>query len=175
MNLRLALRAPTTWSAARWSVALASAVLSALLLGLPTALVPSPFFGREIPPEWWSYPVLVASALLAGLLIATYVRTGTERTDRTDPERTERTERTDRAGKPERVSRLGSAGALLSFLAVGCPVCNKLALLALGTSGALTVWAPLQPALAVASLVLLAVATARRLAGEVACPAPAGR
>lgn len=157
MKLRLALRAPGTWPPARWYVALASAVLSALLIGLPTALVPNPLFAREIPPEWWSYPVLVASALLTGLLLATYVRTGAERTPRS-----------------ERVSRLGSAGALLSFLAVGCPVCNKLVLLALGTSGALTVWAPLQPALAVASLVLLAVATVRRLAGEVACPAPAG-
>lgn len=162
MNLRLALRAPAHWPAARWSVALASAVLSALLIGLPTALVPNPLFAREIPPEWWSYPVLVASALLAGLLLATYVRTGADRGSADGPER-------------ERGSRLGSAGALLSFLAVGCPVCNKLVLLALGTSGALTVWAPLQPALAVASLALLAVATVRRLAGEVACPAPAGR
>ncbi|MDI3422250.1 hypothetical protein [Streptomyces luteolus] len=158
MNLRLALRAPAHWPAARRLVALGGALLSALLLGLPTALVPNPVFGREIPPEWWSYPVLVASALLAGLLLATYVRTGAERTR-----------------DSERVSRLGSAGALLSFLAVGCPVCNKLVLLALGTSGALTVWAPLQPVLAVASLVLLAVATVRRLAGEVACPAKPAR
>ncbi|MFM9369135.1 hypothetical protein [Streptomyces sp. Da 82-17] len=158
MNLRLALRAPALWPAARRSVALGAAVGSGLLLGLPTDLVPNPFFGREIPPEWWSYPVLVASALLAGLLVATYVRTGAER-----------------SGQGERVSRLGSAGALLSFLAVGCPVCNKLVLLALGTSGALSLWAPLQPVLAVASLALLAVATVRRLAGEVACPATPAR
>ncbi|MFI6943839.1 hypothetical protein ACIBI4_31640 [Streptomyces sp. NPDC050418] len=140
------------WTPRRWATALAAAVPSALLLGLPTDLIPNPVFGREIPPTWWSYPVFALSALLAGLLIATYVRTGRPR---------------------ERATRLGSAGAVLSFLAVGCPVCNKLVLLALGTSGALTIWAPLQPALAVASLALLTVATVRRLAGEIACPAPA--
>ncbi|MDG4860784.1 hypothetical protein P8605_21895, partial [Streptomyces sp. T-3] len=100
---------------------------------------------------WWSLPVLVGSALLSGVLVATYVRTGLER--------------------PRSTSRLGPAGAVLSFLAVGCPVCNKLVLIALGTSGALSIWAPLQPALAVVSLALLAVAAVRRLAGEVACPA----
>ncbi|MBC9719092.1 hypothetical protein H9Y04_41900 [Streptomyces sp. TRM66268-LWL] len=151
LPVRPATRALGFWTPGRWGVALAAAVVSALLLGLPTDLVPNPVFGREIPPTWWSYPVFVASALLAGLLVATYVRTGRPR---------------------ERATRLGSAGALLSFLAVGCPVCNKLVLLALGTSGALTLWAPLQPALAVASLVLLAVAAVRRLAGETACPAP---
>ncbi|WP_327355049.1 hypothetical protein [Streptomyces sp. NBC_01304] len=153
VSTRLAARALTHWPPLRWAVALGAAVLCALLIGLPTALIPSPFFGREIPPEWWSLPVLVGSALLSGVLVATYVRTGLER--------------------PRSTSRLGPAGAALSFLAVGCPVCNKLVLLALGTSGALTIWAPLQPALAVGSLALLAVAAVRRLAGEVACPAGA--
>jgi hypothetical protein len=35
-------------------------------------------------------------------------------------------------------------------------VCNKLALVLLGTSGALTIWAPLQPVIGAASLLLLA-------------------
>ncbi len=149
---RLAIRALGTWTRGRWAVAFGATAVSALLLGLPTDLIPNPVFGREIPPTWWSYPVFAVSAPLAGVLVATYVRTGRPR---------------------ERATRLGSAGALLSFLAVGCPVCNKLVLLALGTTGALTIWAPLQPVLAVASLVLLAVATVRRLAGEIACPAAA--
>ncbi|RII12018.1 hypothetical protein DSC45_27375 [Streptomyces sp. YIM 130001] len=156
-DLRLALRAPAAWPSARWGAALGAALLCALVVGLPTALIPSPVFGRSVPPEWWNLPVLVATSVLAGLLFATYVRTGADR---------------DRAPRRERASRLGTAGAVLSFLAVGCPVCNKLVLLALGTSGALTIWAPLQPALAVVSLALLAVAAVRRLAGEVACPAP---
>ena len=42
--------------------------------------------------------------------------------------------------------------------AVGCPVCNKLVLLALGASGAVSWFAPIQPFLAIASVVLMAVA-----------------
>ncbi|MGW0737265.1 hypothetical protein [Streptomyces sp. NPDC002851] len=186
-HVRLALRAPAAWPPARWAVALGAAVLCALLLGLPTAVIPNPVFGRTVPPEWWNYPALAASALLAGLLLATYVRTGRPAADPEADSDTETEAASEMASEtaskaasemasetePEarRSSRLGSAGAVLSFLAVGCPVCNKLVLLALGTSGALSIWAPLQPALAVLSLGLLAVAAVRRLAGEVACPA----
>jgi hypothetical protein len=52
-------------------------------------------------------------------------------------------------------------------------VCNKLALIALGYTGALQWFAPVQPVLAVAGIVLLAYALRRRLAGEIACPVPA--
>ena len=57
-----------------------------------------------------------------------------------------------------RASTLGMAGAFVTFFAVGCPVCNKLVLLALGTSGALGLWAPIQPFLAGVSLTMLTAA-----------------
>ena len=63
---------------------------------------------------------------------------------------------------------------LLSFFAVGCPVCNKLVVAALGTTGAVEVFAPVQPLLAVASVALLAVALRRRLATRSACPVDLG-
>lgn len=158
-TVRLALRAPALWPPARWGAALAAAVLTALAAGLPTAVIPNPVFGRTVPTTWWAYPVLAVTAVLGGLLLATYVRIGAERgSEPPEPD-----------GRERRRRRLGTAGGLLSFLAVGCPVCNKVVLLLLGTSGAMTVWAPVQPVLAVASVVLLAVATAQRLAGEVAC------
>jgi hypothetical protein len=53
-------------------------------------------------------------------------------------------------------STLGALAGLGAFLAIGCPVCNKAALVLLGTSGALSVWAPIQPILGAASLALLA-------------------
>ena len=56
-------------------------------------------------------------------------------------------------------------------------MCNKIALLALGYSGALAWFAPLQPVLAVAALLLLWFALARRLEGAQMCalpPVPAG-
>jgi hypothetical protein len=43
-----------------------------------------------------------------------------------------------------------------TFLAIGCPVCNKIALVLLGTGGAMTVFAPIQPFIGAASLMLLA-------------------
>ena len=108
-------------------------------------------FGRQgTPVEPWAVPVLVLTALLSGLLIATYFRLG----DQPD---------VDRPGK------LGSAGGLLSFFAVGCPICNKVVVIALGTSGALTWFAPVQPYLGVIALGLLAWALRVRLRGEVAC------
>lgn len=68
--------------------------------------------------------------------------------------------------------RAGAVGGFLTYLAVGCPVCNKIALLALGYTGALQWFAPVQPVLAVAGVALLAYALRRRLAGEIACPLP---
>jgi hypothetical protein len=50
-----------------------------------------------------------------------------------------------------------------AFLAIGCPVCNKVALLLLGTSGALSVWAPIQPILGAISLGLLLATVVWRL------------
>lgn len=70
------------------------------------------------------------------------------------------------------VSTIASLGALL---AIGCPVCNKIALVLLGTSGALTVFAPLQPVIGAASLVLLAATVIwrmRRWARGAACVSP---
>ena len=46
--------------------------------------------------------------------------------------------------------------ALLTFFAVGCPICNKVVVIALGTSGALAWFAPIQPYLGVVALGLLA-------------------
>jgi hypothetical protein len=71
----------------------------------------------------------------------------------------------------EKSAKVGGAGAFLSFLAVGCPVCNKIALVALGYSGALQYFAPLQPFLAVAGLGLLTYALINRLIGELMCSA----
>lgn len=51
-------------------------------------------------------------------------------------------------------------------------MCNKLVLIALGTTGAMELFAPLQPFLAVASVLLLGVALRTRLRVERACPLP---
>jgi hypothetical protein len=48
---------------------------------------------------------------------------------------------------------------------VGCPVCNKLVVVLLGSSGALTYFAPVQPLLGLLAVTLSATALAVRLRG----------
>ena len=155
------LQAVRLWSPRRWWVAIVGGLATALLVALPTAVIPNPIFGRAIEVTWWSYPVVVLTGILGGLLLATYVR---------EPYATSGETESDEV---DRASKLGMAGAFVSFFAVGCPVCNKLVLLALGASGAVTWFAPLQPVLAVASVVLMAVALRIRLRNQVACSLPA--
>lgn len=62
-----------SWSAVRWLVAAAGAVVTAALVGIPTDLVDTPLFARMTPVVWWNYPVWVATAVLGGLVLATYV------------------------------------------------------------------------------------------------------
>lgn len=146
------------WSPRRWISAVVGALVTALLVGLPTDVIPNPVFGRPIDVTWWSYPVLVVTAVLGGMLIATYVR------EPDAPSADDLVEvDLDRPGKT------GGIGGLLSFFAVGCPTCNKLVVVALGSTGALDWFAPAQPILAIASIVLLAWALRARLHGQVAC------
>ncbi|MGO0575565.1 hypothetical protein [Ornithinimicrobium panacihumi] len=81
----------------------------------------------------------------------------------------------DEASAGEKGSRRGLAGGLLTFFAVGCPVCNKLVLLLLGYAGAMQWFAPVQPVLAVAAVAALGWALHARLKGERECALPAPR
>lgn len=141
------------WTRRQWLVALLGTVVTALVIGAPTAIVDTPFFTRMTPVLWWNYPIWVTSAVLTGLILATYVAPGKTAAQPTGGKRT-------------------VAGGLLSLLAVGCPVCNKLVVLALGVSGAFSYFAPIQPLLAVASVALLGYALRRRLQTLAACPMP---
>ena len=146
------------WSRKRWTAAVIAALLTVLVVAIPTAMIPTPVFGREVGVTWWSWPVLIVTAVLSGLVFATYVREPHTASAKSDLD------------KP---SRFGMAGGVLTFFAVGCPVCNKIVLLALGASGALTWFAPVQPVIAVLAVALLGYSLKVRLAGERACPVPA--
>jgi len=140
-----------TWPVRRWAVAAVGAALTVLVVGIPTVLIPNPWFGRTVPPTWWALPVLLVTAGLSGLVTATYIGSPTPRS-------------------VDAPSRSGLVGGFLAYLAVGCPVCNKVALLALGSAGAIQWFAPVQPLLALAGVILLGYALRRRLAGERSCP-----
>lgn len=145
-----------SWPARRWAFAGLVAAAYLLVVALSTALIDNPVFGRAIPPTWWAWPALVVAAVLTGLLAATYLR------------------RPGQAGTAvedhELGSRRGVLGAALTWFAVGCPVCNKVALLVLGYAGALTWFQPLQPILYAAAVTALVWALRVRLRGELACP-----
>ncbi len=164
-----AVTALSDWSARRWWAAVAAAIAIAFAIGIPTDVIPNPVFGRPlVDVQWWNYPVLVATAILGGLLLATYVAqpadAGADSIDHA----------TDDIDDIDAPGRAGGLGGLLSFFAVGCPTCNKVVVLAIGTSGALDWFAPAQPMLALLSVALIAWALRVRLRGEVACRIAAG-
>lgn len=115
-----------------WLVVVGGAVATLVLIGLPSGIIDNAFFSRMTPVRAQDCVIWVLTGILAGLVVATF----------TVPVKT--------AGTGRAVS-----GGFLSFFAVGCPVCNKLVILALGASGALTYFAPLQIYIGIVSLALL--------------------
>jgi hypothetical protein len=150
--------------------ALLGTAATLLAFGLVSAIIPNPIFGRSIPPEPFAIAVWIISAPLVGLLLATYLAPFPAPAPTTPvplagaaviglPSSTG-------PGPSDERDRGGSLGAVAgfgAFLAIGCPVCNKVALVLLGASGALSVWAPLQPLIGALSVVLLVIAVAWRL------------
>jgi hypothetical protein len=125
----------------RLLVAIAAGSASALAIGVPTDVIDTGLFVRMTDVRWWEYPVLVLTALLTALW----------------------------AASPRHSCSKGSSGGariagstVLSALAIGCPVCNKLVVAALGVSGTLGAWAPVQPFVAVGSLVMVSLAVLSR-------------
>ena len=143
-----------TWHPRRWIAAATVALGSFLLLGLTTAVIPNPVFGRSIAPTDWALEVLIVTSVLAGLLFGTYVRNDAGGSEVTPDERN---------------ARRGSIGGLLAYLAIGCPVCNKVVLIALGSTGAVQYFAPVQPYLGAVGIGLMGWALVVRLNREAAC------
>lgn len=114
--------------------------VTATVIGVPTVLIENSFFRRMTPTSLWQYVAWMAAALLAGMVLAA----------RRLP------------GANCRVEGRTLAGGGLAYLAVGCPICNKVVVALLGVSGALNYFAPVQPLLAVLSIGVLIV-TLRRI------------
>jgi hypothetical protein len=134
-------------------------VVAAALIGIPSDLIDTPLFGRPVATRPVDYVILAVTAALIGLIFAI-------RPDLPD-------------GVEEAASEDSTPiwGGFVSFLAVGCPVCNQGVVALVGTSGALSWWAPIQPLVGLAAVALLVVALRRRLATyeATACRLPATR
>ena len=137
------------------------AVVAALVIGIPADLIENPVFGRPIDPKPIDYLILAVTSLLVGLIFAIRaapVSDGAEAAETVD---------LDEDTTP-------IWGGFVSFLAVGCPVCNQLVVGLVGTSGALSWWAPVQPVVGLAAVGLLLWALKRRLDTYqlTSCPLP---
>lgn len=118
--------------------AVLAAVASALVVGVPTDVIDTPWFTRMTPVRVWEVPVLVLTALLTGAWFGL------------------------RAAGRSGVSSGVFGSSVLSALAVGCPICNKIVIALLGVSGALGIWAPVQPVIGALSVAVLAAAVLLR-------------
>ena len=116
------------WRYLGLSVLAAGAV--AVVLAIPTAIIDNPWFTRMTPVEPEQYVFWVATSLLTGALVATYLL----------PEL--------RHG----IAATGAGAGLLGVFAVGCPICNKLVVTLIGVSGALNYFAPVQPLIVAAAI-----------------------
>ena len=113
-------------------VAVAATGLTALALAIPTDIIDNPWFTRMTPIEPEQYVFWIATSLLGGALLATYLL-------------------------PELRSGIASTGVgtgVLGVFAIGCPICNKLVVALIGLSGALNYFAPIQPLIGLAAVAL---------------------
>ena len=140
---------------ATWPRAAAFAVVAAVLIAVPADLIDTRFFGRPVDTRPIDYVILAITAGLIGLILAIRPDADTEVVEAQD--------------------RTTVWGGFVSFLAVGCPVCNQAVVALVGTSGALSWWAPVQPVVGLAAVGLLLYTLRKRLQTYdlVACPVPA--
>lgn len=147
----------SSWSLLRlllpvtWKRALMIAAIAAVGIGVPSDLIPNPVFGRPVPVKTIDYVIWAITALLIGLVLA--IRPAEEVLT------------TDADGEVEDDGHDTKAmvGGFMSFLAVGCPVCNQAVVALVGTSGALTWWAPVQPLVGLLAVAILLYALRKRL------------
>lgn len=139
------------------AVTVASSALALIAFGILNAIIPTPFFVRPIAAEPFAIVIWLVSAPMMGFVLATYLSRPKPVPSTAPPVLL------TGAAEPRDRSTLGWLGGLGSFLAIGCPVCNKIALLLLGTSGALDLYAPIQPLIGVAALGLLTATLVWRL------------
>lgn len=92
------------------------------LFGINTALIPNPYFIRQIPVVFWDYLFLGTTTLLA-----TYYF-GLEKSCRTSSD-----------------DRYALVGGLTGFFSFACPICNGLLLTLFSTATIMTYVEPIRP------------------------------
>lgn len=97
---------------------LATVVASFVVLGTVSALWENPFFIRMTPVNGWETGLLAALAVLLGVYVAI---------------------------RPETCStKKATAGGVLGFLGIACPICNKILVLLFGGELLMTYYEPVR-------------------------------
>ena len=139
------------WSPKQWRTTVLAASVAFLVIGTVGQTLPWTASGRTFPVVWWNYVTLVASSLLIGLIVATFVVAGGRRRSRVGG-----------------AASTGVAGTAAT-IAMACSVCNPIAIPLLGAGGAFAFLAPDRGVIALASVVLLAMTLVLRLRATASC------
>jgi len=119
----------------RIAAGIAVAVVGFALLGTVAALWDNPVFVRMTPAGGWEIAMLAAMSLVSGVYVA--IR------------------------RPFCSVKGASAGGILAFLGVACPVCNKILLLIFGGELLMAYFEPVRIYVAAAGALLIAWITLR--------------
>ena len=95
---------------ATWPRAVLFAGVAAVVIAVPSDLIDTPIFGRPVEARAIDYVILAITSALIGLIFAI---------------RPEPVESSELAAATERQGTRTIWGGFVSFLAVGCPVCNQ--------------------------------------------------
>lgn len=112
----------------------------ALAFGIPTALIPTPYYTRMTPVTFIDYFYLVAISSLLAFYLSLFVFSKLKSKIR------------------DRSKVLGWSGGILGFLSFACPVCNVLLVSLFGSALLLTYFEPIRAYVGVMAIVLLLLA-----------------
>lgn len=121
-------------------IAFLTSLVTFLIFGSITSLVPNPFFTRMFPPTFLDFTFLTLTSLMLGTYVSLHFY------------------------HKEKVRSLGKCdyaavgGTVSSFLAFSCPVCNLLLVSLFGATALLTYFQPLQPVLGFLGIIILGLA-----------------
>ena len=104
------------------------------LFGIPTAVISNSFFIRMIPTTFLDYFFLTSSSILLGAYIGVHYY---------------------KKNTVKKCNTIATTGSIGSFLAFGCPICNKLLVLLFGATALMTYFEPYRSVLGFMSIGLL--------------------
>ncbi len=109
------------------------ALIFILGVGIFTAVIPNSYFTRMTPVFWFDYVYLIVDGLLLGFYLSSLII------------------RASAKNQDEKAL----TGGFLGFLAVACPICNKVLLWAFGATLLLQYLEPIRPFIGLLSVIIL--------------------